>query len=105
MCGRDRSPPRPDESGLPDPVLLDLVAEGPRGQLEQIRGLGSMIGIEINGEGETPAAALGSLVQEERMLVTVCRGQTVRWLLPYRAGKAVLEDAWGRLRRALDRLE
>lgn len=100
-----------DEEGLMESAgaqletLQGIAAADPHPRVEQIRGLGSMIGIEINGEGDSPAAPLGPLFNDERILATVCSGKTVRWLLPYRAGKAVLTDAWGRLRRALDRLE
>ncbi|MEM9453087.1 MAG: aminotransferase class III-fold pyridoxal phosphate-dependent enzyme [Myxococcota bacterium] len=94
-----------ESAGAQLEILQGIAAADPHPRVEQIRGLGSMIGIEINGPGETPAAPLGALLQEERMLVTVCRGKTVRWLFPYRAGKAVLTEGWSRLRRALDRLE
>ena len=50
-------------------------------------------------------APLGGLLQAERMLVTVCSGKTVRWLMPYRVGETVLRDAWSRLCAALDHLE
>lgn len=85
-------------------VLQGIARELPHARVKEIRGLGSMIGIEIEGEGDAPAAPLGGLLQEEGMLTTVCSGKTVRWLLPYRAGDAILRDAWGRLAKALDRL-
>lgn len=87
------------------PVLQGIAREDPHPRVEQIRGLGSMIGVEINGKDDAPAAPLGSILQDEGMLTTVCKGKTVRWLLPYRAGEAVLRDAWSRLRKGLDRLE
>jgi acetylornithine/N-succinyldiaminopimelate aminotransferase len=83
--------------------LQGIAAAEPHPRVAEIRGLGSMIGIEITGEG-SPAAHLGEIVQDEGLLITVCSGKTVRWLLPYRAGEAVLKDAWTRLRRGLDRL-
>ncbi len=86
-------------------TLQGIAAEKPHARVKEIRGLGSMIGIEIDGASDTPAATLGPLLQQERLLSTVCSGTTVRWLLPYRSGDAVLRDAWGRLGRALDRLE
>lgn len=98
-----------DEEGLMEAAgaqlgtLQAIAAEQPHPRVAEVRGLGSMIGIEINGTGDTPAAGLDKLLQAEKMLVTVCSGKTVRWLLPYRAGRAVLSDAWSRLRRALDR--
>lgn len=86
-------------------TLRGIVREDPHPKIKEVRGLGSMIGIEIDGEGDAPAAPLGSILQDERMLVTVCSGRTVRWLMPYRVGETVLRDAYKRLRVGLDRLE
>lgn len=86
-------------------TLQAIAAANPHPRVAEIRGLGSMIGIEINGGGDAPAAPLGDLLQDEGLLVTVCSGKTVRWLLPYRVGQAGLTEAWTRLRRGLDRLE
>ena len=85
-------------------TLQGIVAANPHPRVAEVRGLGSMIGIEVTGEG-SPAAYLGELAQEEGLLLTICSGKTVRWLLPYRSGHAVLKDAWTRLHRALDRLQ
>jgi acetylornithine/N-succinyldiaminopimelate aminotransferase len=99
-----------DEEGLQESagaqveLMQGIVAADPHPRVAEVRGLGSMIGIEITGEG-SPAAYLGELAQEEGLLITICGGKTVRWLLPYRAGQAVLKDGWTRLRRALDRLQ
>lgn len=82
-------------------ILQGIVAADPHPRVADVRGLGSMIGIEISGE----VGPLGDRLQDERLLATICGGKTVRWLLPYRAGHAVLKDAWTRLRGALDRLE
>ncbi len=87
------------------PTLQAIAAADPHPRVAEIRGLGSMIGIEVSGKGDTPAAPLAPHLQQERLLASVCSGKTVRWLLPYRTGETVLRDAWGRLRRALDRLE
>jgi len=92
-------------AGVQLEVLQGIAAADPHPRVAEVRGLGSMIGIEINGEGDTPAAPLGDILQEEGLLCTICRGQTVRWLLPFRAGETVLREAWTRLRRGLDRLE
>ena len=86
-------------------TLRAIARESPPPRVAELRGLGSMIGIEITGKGDAPANPLGDLLQEEGMLVTVCSGKTVRWLLPYRCGEALLRDAWSRLCRGLDRLE
>jgi acetylornithine/N-succinyldiaminopimelate aminotransferase len=99
-----------DEEGLQESagaqveLMRGIVAADPHPRAAEVRGLGSMIGIEITGEG-SPAAYLGELAQEEGLLITICGGKTVRWLLPYRAGQTVLKDGWTRLRRALDRLQ
>jgi acetylornithine/N-succinyldiaminopimelate aminotransferase len=98
-----------DEEGLQESagaqveLLRGIAAAEPHPRVAEVRGLGSMIGVEITGEG-SPAAYLGEIAQEDGLLLTICSGKTVRWLLPYRAGEAVLKDAWTRLRRALDRL-
>ncbi len=84
-------------------ILQGIVAADPHPRVAQVRGLGSMIGIEITGENN-PAAALGELLQQEGLLATICGGTTVRWLLPYRSGHAILKDAWTRTRRALAHL-
>lgn len=86
------------------PTLRAIAEAEPHPRVKAIRGLGAMIGLEISGEGEQPAAPLAGLLQKHRLLTTICRGTTVRWLLPYRAGEAELRDAWSRLRGALDEL-
>lgn len=94
-----------ESAGAQLDVLRGIAKEKPHARVADIRGLGAMIGIEISGKGDTPAAPLGGLLQAERMLVTVCSGKTVRWLMPYRVGETVLRDAWSRLCAALDHLE
>ena len=84
------------------PTLQKIAAEDPHPRVVEVRGLGSMIGVEINGQGDTPAAALGGLLQKNGMLTTVCAGRTVRLLLPYAADETVLREAWRILRAALD---
>lgn len=84
------------------PTLQKIAAEDPHSRVVEVRGLGSMIGIEINGAGETPAAALGDLLQKHGMLTTVCAGKTVRLLFPYAADESILREAWRILRAALD---
>ncbi len=84
------------------PTLQKIAAANPHPRVKEIRGMGSMIGVEINGEGDTPAAKMSSLVQKHGMLVTVCAGKTVRMLLPYAAGETILTEAWRILRAALD---
>ncbi|MEM6991256.1 MAG: aminotransferase class III-fold pyridoxal phosphate-dependent enzyme [Myxococcota bacterium] len=84
------------------PTLQAIAAENPHPRVKEIRGLGSMIGVEINGEGDMPAAKLAGIVMKHGMLVTVCAGKTVRLLLPYGAGETVLKEAWRILGVALD---
>ena len=85
------------------PTLHEIVAERPHRRVAEVRGLGAMLGIEISGEGE-PAAPLGDILQDEGLFVTVCKGKTLRLLLPYRADETILRDAWARIRRGLDKL-
>lgn len=87
------------------PTLQKIAAADPHPRVAEVRGAGAMIGIEIAGEGEgEPAAPLGGILQGEGLLVTICKGTTIRLLFPYRADAAVLRDAWTRIRRGLDRL-
>jgi acetylornithine/N-succinyldiaminopimelate aminotransferase len=85
------------------PTLQRIAAEDPHPRCKEVRGAGAMIGVEITGEGE-PAAPLGDLLQREGLLVTICRGTTIRLLFPYRAEAGVLREAWQRIRRGLDQL-
>jgi acetylornithine/N-succinyldiaminopimelate aminotransferase len=85
------------------PTLRRIIAEDPEPRIAQVRGLGAMIGIEITGEGE-PAAPLGDLLQAQGLLVTICKGTTVRLLLPYRADETVLRTIWTKLRKAIAQL-
>lgn len=84
------------------PTLQRIAAADPHARVEEVRGLGAMIGIEIKGEGEAPAAKLGGLLQDHGMLATICAGRTVRLLLPYGIGEPTLREAWRILRLALD---
>ena len=84
------------------PTLQKIAGANPHPRVKEIRGLGSMIGIEINGEGDAPAAKISGLAQKHGMLVTVCAGKTVRLLLPYGAGESILAEAWRILGKALD---
>ncbi|MCH9688509.1 MAG: aminotransferase class III-fold pyridoxal phosphate-dependent enzyme [Deltaproteobacteria bacterium] len=85
-------------------TLRGIAAQNPHARVKDVRGLGSMIGIEIEGEGQTPAAPLGGILKGKNMLATVCSGRTVRWLFPYRVGETILREAWSRLCSALDEL-
>jgi acetylornithine/succinyldiaminopimelate/putrescine aminotransferase len=85
------------------PTLQAIAAAHPHPRVAQVRGLGAMLGIEISGDGE-PAAPLGSILQDEGLLVTVCKGKTIRLLFPYRADEATLTEAWTKIRAGLDRL-
>jgi acetylornithine/succinyldiaminopimelate/putrescine aminotransferase len=85
------------------PTMQKIVAADPHPKVAQVRGLGAMVGIEIEGDGE-PAAPLGGLVEAEGLFITICKGKTIRLLLPFRADEKVLAEAWGKIRRGLDKL-
>lgn len=83
------------------PAMREIVDANPHPRVAEVRGLGAMIGIEIKGD-KTPAASVGTAAMDQGLLVTVCQGKTVRMLLPYGAGRTHLEEAWTKLRAALD---
>jgi len=89
-------------AGAQLPTLQKIAAEDPHPRVKDVRGLGSMIGVEVTGEGDAPAANMAALLQKHGMLVTVCAGTTVRMLFPYGAGDSILREAWRILRAALD---
>ena len=64
-----------------------------------IRGLGLMIGIEL----DRPCAGLvGRGLEEERLLITVTRGSTLRLLPPLICSEAQIDDIAARVARLLD---
>ncbi|HET6585123.1 MAG TPA: aminotransferase class III-fold pyridoxal phosphate-dependent enzyme [Nannocystaceae bacterium] len=83
------------------PTLRRIIEADPEPRMREYRGVGAMIGIEIAGAGNQPAASLGDAMQKLGVLVTICGGHTVRVLLPYHAGEPELREIWSALRRAL----
>jgi acetylornithine/succinyldiaminopimelate/putrescine aminotransferase len=78
-------------------ILREIAAARPYPRVKELRGLGAMIGIEVEGD----ATPLGTALGERGVLATICVGTTVRLLLPYRAGAAELQEIWGRLGEVL----
>ncbi len=81
-------------------ILKELADAQPIPGVTEIRGLGAMLGIQFGERAQKQAAPLAAACQAEGLLVTVCGGHTVRWLLPYFAGVELLGEAWRRLGRA-----
>jgi acetylornithine/succinyldiaminopimelate/putrescine aminotransferase len=91
-------------AGAQLPSLRRVALEQPLPRVKTLRGLGAMIGLEIEGSAAEPAAPLAAAMRDQGVLVTICVGKTVRLLLPYRAGEPELRDIWIALGRALDRV-
>lgn len=76
-------------------IIRELAAAEPIARVSEVRACGAMIGIQIGEASEQAAKAVGErLMDEHRILVTVCGGHTVRLLLPYRAGEVELRQIW-----------
>ncbi len=83
------------------PTLREIAAVQPITAVQELRGLGAMIGIQIARPEDKLATALaGRLAREHTILVTVCGGHTIRLLLPYRAGREELQKIWRALAAA-----
>ncbi|MBC3777031.1 aspartate aminotransferase family protein [Pseudomonas sp. SWRI99] len=94
---RDHIPQRAAASGRRLLAALKL-ALGNHPQVVSIRGIGLMIGIELNG----PCAELvGRAREEQRLLITVTRGNTVRLLPPLICDDAQIDDIAARITRLL----
>ncbi len=74
-------------------LIRELAVARPIARVTEIRGRGAMIGIELAGD----AGSVGAALMARGVLVTVCRGKTVRLLLPYRAGAPELGEIWDAL--------
>ncbi len=83
-------------------TLRRIAERDPEPKVEELRGSGAMIGIEL-GDGDL-AGKLVSAMQSEGVLVTSSGVTAVRLLLPYRATEEHLAEAWAALRRGLARL-
>lgn len=94
---RDRIPQRAAASGHRLLAALKL-ALGNHPEVVSVRGIGLMIGIELNG----PCAELvGRAREEQRLLITVTRGNTVRLLPPLICDDAQIDDIAARITRLL----
>lgn len=87
------------------PTLRALAAEEPCSRVHEIRGLGAMIGVQVGAPGEQIGNAVGDrMMRDHGVLATVCGGNTIRLLLPYRAGLAELREVWRAIRGATEAL-
>ena len=94
---RDHIPQRAAASGRRLLAALKL-ALGNHPEVVSVRGIGLMIGIELNG----PCAELvGRAREEQRLLITVTRGTTVRLLPPLICDDAQIDDIAARITRLL----
>ncbi|WP_332763924.1 aspartate aminotransferase family protein [Pseudomonas koreensis] len=94
---RDHIPQRAAASGRRLLAALKL-ALGNHPEVVSVRGIGLMIGIELNG----PCAELvGRAREEQRLLITVTRGNTVRLLPPLICDDAQIDDIAARVTRLL----
>lgn len=97
IMARDHLPQRAAASGRRLLAALKL-ALGNHPEVVSIRGIGLMIGIELNG----PCAELVDRAREEqRLLITVTRGTTVRLLPPLICDDAQIDDIAARITRLL----
>lgn len=94
---RDHIPQRAAASGRRLLAALKL-ALGNHPEVVSVRGIGLMIGIELNG----PCAELvGRAREEQRLLITVTRGNTVRLLPPLICDDSQIDDIAARITRLL----
>lgn len=94
---RDHIPQRAAASGRRLLAALKL-ALGSHPEVVSVRGIGLMIGIELN----RPCAELvGRAREEQRLLITVTRGTTVRLLPPLICTDAQIDDIAARITRLL----
>ena len=84
-------------------ALRAIAAEEPNDRVHEIRGLGALIGVQVGRPGEQIGTAVGDrMMRDHGVLVTVCGGNTIRLLLPYRAGSDVLREVWRAISRSLE---
>jgi acetylornithine/N-succinyldiaminopimelate aminotransferase len=89
------------KAGAQTPTLRAIAAADPIAEVVEIRGLGSMIGVQVGAPEAQRAKALGAAMIAEGVLTTTPGNHTVRLLLPYAAGENELREFWAALRRAL----
>ena len=80
-------------------TLQKIAAEAPISEVQEIRGLGAMIGIDFGDAGLVEKLVAACADQE--LLVTASGGIAVRWLFPYWAGEEILSEAWHKLGKAV----
>lgn len=81
-------------------VLRELAKASPIPQVTEIRGVGSMIGIQFGERKDAIAKPMGAAMIEQGVLVTVPGGHSVRSLLPYAAKASEIQELWEALTRA-----
>lgn len=86
-------------------IVRALAKEKAIEAVTEIRGLGSMIGIQIGERSEQRAAAVGDQMMARGVLATVPGGHTIRLLLPYFADRALLEEVWDILAASIEACE
>lgn len=89
------------KAGAQITTLRAIAAADPIAEVVEIRGLGSMIGVQVGAPADQRAKKLGAAMIDEGVLTTTPGNHTVRLLLPYAAGEKELHEFWAALRRAL----
>jgi len=85
------------------PTLRALAAEEPCARVHELRGAGAMIGVQVGAPGQQIANAVSDrMMRDHGVLVTVCGGDTIRLLFPYRAGREELREAWRAIKAATE---
>jgi acetylornithine/succinyldiaminopimelate/putrescine aminotransferase len=90
-----------ESAGAQFDTLRELARQRPHPRIAELRGVGSMMGVEIAG-GDSAATPIGDILQRRGILVTVCVGKTVRFLPAYRVGEPELRHVWTQLCESLD---
>ncbi len=92
-----------DHAGAQTPTLRKLADTRPIPRVTEIRGLGAMIGMQIDRPDDQSADPLADAMQTAGVMVTICAGHTVRLLFPYIAGEVELREVWTALAGVLAR--
>ena len=87
-------------AGAQLPTLSRIAEQAPNPEVEQLRGAGAMIGIQLGEPRDERAKAITPALMAEGVLVTTPGGHTVRLLLPYAAAEPELREIWTALARA-----
>ena len=81
------------------PTMQRIAKESPADGVQEVRGAGDMIGIELGDADKALAVVQG--MQRRGVLVTTSGGTAIRCLLPYAAGEPELREVWTALRESL----